>query len=79
MAVFAYIYHQSFVVPQNLSIEMILDQVCFSSSHEHAEKILMKYNSKCWLMFFCNGVDNIEPHIRGTASRVHKTWADHPG
>lgn len=27
MAVFAYIYHQSFVVPQNLSVEMILDQV----------------------------------------------------
>lgn len=27
MAVFAYIYHQSFVVPQTLSVEMILDQV----------------------------------------------------
>ncbi|KAG4919575.1 hypothetical protein JHK85_057856 [Glycine max] len=26
MAVFAYIYHQSFVVPQTLSVEMILDQ-----------------------------------------------------
>lgn len=38
MAVFAYIYHQSFIVPQNLSIEMILDQVCFLSSHEHPEK-----------------------------------------
>lgn len=27
MAVFAYIYHQSFIVPQSLSIEMILDQI----------------------------------------------------
>lgn len=27
MAVFAYIYHQSFVVPQNFSVEIILDQV----------------------------------------------------
>jgi len=27
MAVFAYIYHQSFVVQQSLSVEMILDQV----------------------------------------------------
>lgn len=27
MAVFAYIYHQSFIVPQSLSIEMIMDQV----------------------------------------------------
>ena len=30
MAVFAYIYHQSFVMPQSLSVEMILEQVwCF--------------------------------------------------
>lgn len=27
MAVFAYIYHQSFVTPQSVSVEMILDQV----------------------------------------------------
>ncbi|KAA8527014.1 hypothetical protein F0562_008757 [Nyssa sinensis] len=27
MAVFAYIYHQSFVVPQNYSVEMIMDQI----------------------------------------------------
>lgn len=27
MAVFAYIYHQSFVIPQSVSVEMILDQV----------------------------------------------------
>lgn len=30
MAVFAYIYHQSFVVPQSYSVEMILNQVNFA-------------------------------------------------
>lgn len=30
-------------------------------------------------MFFCNGVDNTEPYIRGAASCVQETWADHPG
>lgn len=29
MSVFAYIYHQSFVVPQDYSVEMIMDQVSF--------------------------------------------------
>lgn len=29
MAVFAYIYHQSFVMPQSFSVEMILDQVYY--------------------------------------------------
>ena len=27
MAVFAYIYHQSFIIPETLSVEMILEQV----------------------------------------------------
>ncbi|KAG9153511.1 hypothetical protein Leryth_019781 [Lithospermum erythrorhizon] len=34
MAVFAYIYHQSFVVQQSLSIEMILDQILMNLSFE---------------------------------------------
>ncbi|KAJ8531483.1 hypothetical protein K7X08_026917 [Anisodus acutangulus] len=34
MAVFAYIYHQSFVVAQNLSIEMILDQIILNLTFE---------------------------------------------
>ncbi|XP_028778771.1 phosphatidate cytidylyltransferase 2 [Neltuma alba] len=34
MAVFAYIYHQSFVVPQSLSVEMILDQILMNLSFE---------------------------------------------
>lgn len=34
MAVFAYIYHQSFVVPQNLSVEMILNQILMNLPFE---------------------------------------------
>ncbi|GAB2269642.1 phosphatidate cytidylyltransferase [Dionaea muscipula] len=34
MAVFAYIYHQSFVVPQSLSVEMILDQILVNLTFE---------------------------------------------
>ncbi|KAF7803819.1 phosphatidate cytidylyltransferase 1-like [Senna tora] len=34
MAVFAYIYHQSFIVPQNFSVEMILDQILMNLSFE---------------------------------------------
>lgn len=29
MAVFAFIYHQSFIIPETLSVEMILEQACF--------------------------------------------------
>ncbi|KAF7840560.1 phosphatidate cytidylyltransferase 1-like [Senna tora] len=39
MAVFAYIYHQSFVVPQNFSVEMILDQVLMNLSFEEQETL----------------------------------------
>lgn len=39
MAVFAYIYHQSFVVPQSLSVEMILDQILMSLSFEEQEAL----------------------------------------
>ncbi|KAL6522711.1 phosphatidate cytidylyltransferase [Orobanche hederae] len=34
MAVFAYIYHQSFVIPQSLSIEMIMDQILINLPFE---------------------------------------------
>ncbi|GAB4858084.1 phosphatidate cytidylyltransferase, variant 2 [Ancistrocladus abbreviatus] len=34
MAVFAYIYHQSFVIPQSLSVERILDQILVSLTFE---------------------------------------------
>ncbi|KAM3356491.1 hypothetical protein P3S68_023205 [Capsicum galapagoense] len=37
MAVFAYIYHQSFVAPQNLSVEMILDQIIMNLSFEEQQ------------------------------------------
>ncbi|KAK3032450.1 hypothetical protein RJ639_037263 [Escallonia herrerae] len=42
MAVFAYIYHQSFVVPQNYPVEMILDQILRSLSFEEQKALLMK-------------------------------------
>ncbi|XP_038973254.1 phosphatidate cytidylyltransferase 1-like isoform X1 [Phoenix dactylifera] len=37
MAVFAYIYHQSFVMPQSFSIEMILDQILRNLSFEEQQ------------------------------------------
>lgn len=36
MAVFAYIYHQSFVVPQRLSVEILLDQVLVFTGLVHS-------------------------------------------
>ncbi|KAF3644075.1 Phosphatidate cytidylyltransferase 1 [Capsicum annuum] len=42
MAVFAYIYHQSFVVPQNLSIEMILDQIILNLTFEEQLAVYTK-------------------------------------
>ncbi|XP_060187410.1 phosphatidate cytidylyltransferase 1 [Lycium barbarum] len=42
MAVFAYIYHQSFVVPQNLSIEMILDQIILNLTFEEQIAVYTK-------------------------------------
>ncbi|PKI37419.1 hypothetical protein CRG98_042205 [Punica granatum] len=42
MAVFAYIYHQSFIVPQSYSVEMILDQIMMSLSFEEQQALFMK-------------------------------------
>lgn len=42
MAVFAYIYHQSFIVPQNLSIEMILDQIILNLTFEEQLAVYKK-------------------------------------
>uniref|UniRef100_A0A5B6Z9F7 Phosphatidate cytidylyltransferase n=2 Tax=Davidia involucrata TaxID=16924 RepID=A0A5B6Z9F7_DAVIN len=42
MAVFAYIYHQSFVVPQSLSVEMILDQILMNLTFEEQRALYMK-------------------------------------
>ncbi|KAL1358605.1 phosphatidate cytidylyltransferase 1 [Arachis hypogaea] len=39
MAVFAYIYHQSFVVPQNLLVEMILDQIFMNLSFDEQQAL----------------------------------------
>ncbi|KAK4478168.1 hypothetical protein RD792_017450 [Penstemon davidsonii] len=42
MAVFAYIYHQSFIVPQSLSIEMIMDQILMNLPFEEQQTLYMK-------------------------------------
>lgn len=42
MAVFAYIYHQSFVVSQSISIETILDQVVMNLTFEEQQALYMK-------------------------------------
>ncbi|XP_022851479.1 phosphatidate cytidylyltransferase 1-like [Olea europaea var. sylvestris] len=42
MAVFAYIYHQSFVVPQSLSIEAIMDQILMNLTFEEQRALFMK-------------------------------------
>lgn len=42
MAVFAYIYHQSFIVPQSFKVEMILEQILTSLTYEEQKAIYMK-------------------------------------
>ncbi|KAA3489022.1 phosphatidate cytidylyltransferase 1-like [Gossypium australe] len=42
MAVFAYIYHQSFVMRQGISVEMILDQILANLTFEEQQSLLMK-------------------------------------
>ncbi|KDP20674.1 hypothetical protein JCGZ_21145 [Jatropha curcas] len=42
MAVFAYIYHQSFVVPQSISVEMILDQILTNLTFEEQHALYTK-------------------------------------
>lgn len=42
MAVFAYIYHQSFVTPQSVSVEMILDQILMNLSFEEQRALYAK-------------------------------------
>ncbi|KAI3440190.1 uncharacterized protein J3R85_003805 [Psidium guajava] len=42
MAVFAYIYHQSFVVAQNLPAEMILEQILINLTLEEQQALFVK-------------------------------------
>ncbi|KAL5563524.1 hypothetical protein UlMin_033271 [Ulmus minor] len=42
MAVFAYIYHQSFVVPQSISVEMILNQILMNLTIEEQQALYTK-------------------------------------
>ncbi|KAK4361659.1 hypothetical protein RND71_020611 [Anisodus tanguticus] len=76
MAVFAYIYHQSFVVPQNLSIEMILDQIILNLTFEEQvavytrlEQIIQEKTASPLLLFpfryFDSSVNLYLPQIIG--------------
>ncbi|KAK2992236.1 hypothetical protein RJ640_005723 [Escallonia rubra] len=42
MAVFAYIYHQSFVTPQSVSVEMIVDQILMNLTFEEQQALYTK-------------------------------------
>jgi phosphatidate cytidylyltransferase len=42
MAVFAYIYHQSFITPQSVSLEMIWDQIMMNLSFEEKKALFTK-------------------------------------
>ncbi|GFY91688.1 cytidinediphosphate diacylglycerol synthase 2 [Actinidia rufa] len=42
MAVFAYIYHQSFIVSQSLSVEIVLDQILMNLTFEEQRALFMK-------------------------------------
>ncbi|XP_050219884.1 phosphatidate cytidylyltransferase 1 [Mercurialis annua] len=42
MAVFAYIYHQSFIVPQDYSVDMIMDQIMGSLTLEEQQALYTK-------------------------------------
>ncbi|KAL7164055.1 hypothetical protein ACSBR2_040044 [Camellia fascicularis] len=42
MAVFTYIYHQSFVASQSLSVEMILDQILMNLTFEEQRALYTK-------------------------------------
>ncbi|KAL2530354.1 Phosphatidate cytidylyltransferase 1 [Forsythia ovata] len=42
MAVFAYIYHQSFIVAQSVSIEVIMDQILMNLTFEEQRALYMK-------------------------------------
>ncbi|XP_022720683.1 phosphatidate cytidylyltransferase 2-like isoform X4 [Durio zibethinus] len=42
MAVFAYIYHQSFVVREGISVEMIMDQILTNLNFEEQQTLFMK-------------------------------------
>ncbi|GFZ03299.1 cytidinediphosphate diacylglycerol synthase 2 [Actinidia rufa] len=42
MAVFSYIYHQSFIVSQSLSVEIVLDQILMNLTFEEQRALFMK-------------------------------------
>lgn len=87
MAVFAYIYHQSFITPQSVSVEMILDQVklwevfhLFPSEHtlyEFFVYYIASLDLDTKLVYFAVDID--ESQLRGATGIVHKACTDNSG
>lgn len=74
MAVFAYIYHQSFVVPQSFSVEMILEQVSLLFSFQLRMDVTFHFHIAC-LKDCYPTVDTDEPYIRGDTRPLPKAWS----
>lgn len=72
MAVFAYIYHQSFVVPQSVSVEMILDQVLSLHFYNNYFPYYSNKHAKIKEVNVIRGSDNDEPFIGGATSNIHE-------
>lgn len=74
MAVFAYIYHQSFIVPETLSTEMILEQVCLPCPLVVYKLMPLDLS---WLN--CNSdTDIAKPYLRRAAKSIHAARKDLP-
>ena len=73
MAVFSYIYHQSFVVSQSITVESIIDQVRWMS-HSFTSLFLEVKSVDNWWYSFILGTN--ESYIWGATTSFHETWAN---
>jgi hypothetical protein len=70
MAVFAYIYYQSFVMVQDLSVEAILEQVIWIHLPVHNS---FNLKTNLWLTPYTCNADTKESHLRGAAWSIWTT------
>lgn len=75
MAVFAYIYHQSFVVPQDYTVEMIINEVMTISPC--IWKFLNKKKNQPY--YLSCSLDIEQPYFGGAENSVYKVRADISG
>ena len=74
MAVFAYIFHQSFVVAQSISVDTIYDQVVLCSIISVYDLSLSIW--RITYAVYCCFIDTSESHIRGTGSSLHEAGSN---